>query len=229
MVTQSDIKLWFDQMYRKKGYGYLRPQNAYDIFVTLLAPNENTKHLDVACGLGLLLKAMHGQCGEVHGIDISSVAIKQSKNYCQEAVLTEGNAEDLPYNDESFDSISCIGSLERMINQPQALKEQLRVAKPNARFCYMVRNSEHFIWKYFLHPLRLENKQGHQDAMNLQQWKNLFETNGFKVLNIYPDHWPYYKTIKFLKPWANINTGRIKRFPFNIKLAYEFIFLLAKG
>ena len=229
MVTQTDIKLWFDQMYLKKGYGYLRPQDAYDIFVTLLAPKEDTKHLDVACGLGLLLKAMHAQCGEVYGIDISSEAIKQSKHYCPEAVLSEGNAERLPYNDETFDTVSCIGSLERMIDRPLVLREQQRVAKPDARFCYMVRNSEHFIWKYILHPFGLENKKGHQDAMNLHQWEKLFESKGFKVLNIYPDHWPYYSIMKFLKPWAKINTSKIKTFPFNINLAYEFIFLLTKA
>jgi hypothetical protein len=93
----------------------------------------------------------------------------------------------------------------------------------------MVRNSENITWKYFLKPLRLENMQGHQDALNLRQWKSLFESNGFRILNIYPDHWPYYKALKFLKPWAKVNTAKIKRFPFNLNLAYEFIFYLEKS
>ncbi len=228
MVTQANIKSWFDQVYQEKGYSYLRSQDAYDIFVTLLKPNKDTKHLDVACGLGLLLRAMNSQCAEVYGIDISSEAINQSKKYCPDASLTEGNAELLPYPDQTFDSVSCIGSLERMIDRPRVLKEQRRVAKQNARFCYMVRNSENISWKYFLKPFGLENKKGHQDAMNLQWWKNLFESNGFRILNIYPDHWPYYKTIKFLKPWTNVDTSVIRQFPFNINLAYEFIFVLAK-
>jgi len=229
MVTQADIKLWFDQVYLDRGFSYLRPQDAYDIFVTLLSPNKDTKHLDVACGLGLLLYAMQTKCEEIHGIDISSEAIKQAKLYCSGAVLKEGNAECLPYEDEIFDSISCIGSLERMTNRPGALKEQLRVAKHNAQFCYMVRNSEHFIWKYFLKPFGLENKKGHQDAMNLDQWKDLFESNGFRILDIYPDHWPYFKTMKILKPWSNIRTDKIRRFPFKMNLSYEFIFHLVKA
>lgn len=228
MVSQKDIKLWFDKVYTKRGYDYLRPQDAYNIFVSVLDPKVNSKHLDVACGLGLLLKTMHGQGAEVHGIDISSVAIEQSKSYCPEAIVAEGNAENLPYEDGTFDTISCIGSLERMIDRSKALKEQYRVAKPNARFCYMVRNSEHFIWKYLFKPFGLKNEQGHQDALNLEQWKDLFTSNGLKILNVYPDHWPYYRSLKMLMPWSKIDTGRIKRFPLNINLAYEFIFLLTK-
>ena len=228
MATQADIKVWFDNIYIKRGYGYLRPQEAYNIFLTLLDPKKDSKHLDVACGLGLLLKALSCNCAEVHGIDISSEAIRQSKNYCPNAILAEGNAESLPYEDSTFDSVSCIGSIERMIDRPKALKEQLRVAKPNARFCYMVRNSEHITWKYLLNPFGLENKQGHQDAMNLQRWKDLFESNGLRILNIYPDHWPYFRALKIMQPWSKIDTGRIIRFPLKINLAYEFIFLLAK-
>lgn len=228
MVTQADIKLWFDDIYLKNGYRYLRPQDAYDIFVTLIDPAKDSRHLDVACGLGLLLKSMTPHCAEVHGIDLSSEAVKQSRIYCPEAIVQEGNAESLPYDDQTFDSISCIGSIERMIDRPKALKEQLRVTKPNARFCYMVRNSEHFTWKYLLNPFGLKNKRGHQDAMNLRLWKDLFESNGLKIVNIYPDHWPYYRMMKILKPWVKIDTNSIIKFPFDINLAYEFIFLLEK-
>ena len=172
---------------------------------------------------------MNSYCSEIHGIDLSSEAIKKSKIYCPEAIVREGNAESLPYDDETFDSVSCIGSIERMIDRPKALQEQFRVAKRNARFCYMVRNSEHFIWKYVLNPFSLRNKMGHQDALNLQQWKKLFTSNGFKILNIYPDHWPYYRALKILMPWSKIDTGRILHFPFKISNAYEFIFVLGKA
>jgi len=226
MVNQTDIKLWFDRVYKEKGYRYLRAQDAYDIFATLIQPKKVNRHLDVACGLGLLLKTLENRCAEAHGIDISDEAILRAKQYCPNAILTQGNAEKLPYPDKYFDSVTCIGSLERMINRSRVISEQKRVAKQNARFCYMVRNSEHITWKYFLKPFGLENKNGHQDALNLEQWKHLFETNGLRILNVYPDHWPYYKFMKFLRPWANVNTSKIKQFPFNIKLAYEFIFLL---
>ena len=228
-ATQSEIKLWFDEVYKERGFNYLRPLEAYEIFVSLLSPTEGSNFLDVACGLGLMLKAMSNAKSVVHGIDISSEAIRRTKAFCPEAFLIEGNAERIPYEDETFDYVSCIGSLERMINRPKALAEQLRVAKNDARFVYMVRNSENFTWKYFLKPFGLENKQGHQDAMNLDQWKTLFESNGFKIKRILPDHWPYYRLMKLLKPWSKIDTGKIIEFPFNLKVAYEFIFLLEKA
>lgn len=229
MDQQTDIKNWFDNTYRTKGFRYLRPPEAYEIFVSLLAPESGTKHLDVACGLGLLLKELDRKGVMVFGIDISTEAVNQSKRYCPAAQVEEGNAEDLPYPDNMFDSLTCIGSLERMVNRRIALKEQLRVVKKNGRFCYMVRNSEHFTWKYFLKPLGLENSNGHQDALNLTQWQKLFRENGFNVDAIYPDHWPYFRIMKTLQPWKKINTGKLRKFPFDINRAYEFIFLLSKN
>jgi hypothetical protein len=116
-----------------------------------------------------------------------------------------------------------------MLNRNQALKEQVRVAKKGAKMCYMVRNSENFTWKYFQKPFNLYNKKGHQDALNKEKWEKLFEQNGLKVQAVFPDHWPYVKTIKTLFPWVKVDAGKIRKFPFNLELAYEFIFLLEKS
>ncbi|MBX2840745.1 MAG: class I SAM-dependent methyltransferase, partial [Flammeovirgaceae bacterium] len=148
--TQIEVKNWFDQTYSHKGFKYLRPVNAYYIFATLLQPKPGSKHLDVACGLGLMLKALEKNDVKTYGIDLSSEAIKQCKTFCLDAIVEEGNAEKLTFNDETFDSITCIGSLERMLNREKALSEQFRVAKSGAEICYMVRNAENFTWKYLL-------------------------------------------------------------------------------
>lgn len=226
---QLEIKKWFDKTYSKWGFMYLRPLEAYEIFTSIIDPEKDSKHLDIACGLGLLLKAVSSKTSNIYGIDLSDQAIKMASEYIPEANLSQGNAEELPYEDRTFDSISCIGSLERMLDREKVLKEQRRVGKGNAKFCYMVRNSEHFIWRYFWNPLGIRNKKGHQDAMNLEEWKQLFESNGFKIVNIYPDHWPYYKIIRAFIPWKKHDFGRIRKFPFSIRHAYEFIFLLEKN
>lgn len=226
--TQIEVKNWFDKTYKERGFNYLRPVEAYNIFLTLLDPKPGSKHLDIACGLGLMLKALEKKNVLAHGIDISTEAINRCKEFCPDAIVQEGNAESLPYDDESFDSITCIGSLERMLNRKKALSEQFRVAKSGAKICYMVRNSENFTWKYILKPLNIYNKKGHQDALNLEKWEKLFQESGFVVKGIFPDHWPYYRFVKALLPWKKIDADKVREFPFSIKLAYEFIFYLEK-
>ena len=226
--TQIEIKNWFDKTYKSRGFNYLRPVNAYDIFATLLNPDEHKSHLDVACGPGLLLKAFEKTKVKSYGLDISTEAIIKCREFCPEATVQEGNAENLPYKDKTFDSISCIGSLERMIDRNAVLQEQKRVLKDAGELCFMVRNAENFTWKYLWKPLGLYNKKGHQDALNLEEWRALFVKNGFEIIKIYPDHWPYYRLIKTFFPWKKMNTAKIRKFPLSLNLAYEFIFHLKK-
>jgi ubiquinone/menaquinone biosynthesis C-methylase UbiE len=229
MSQQSEITRSFNEIYRKKGFRYLRPSQAYEIFVSILSPETQKKYLDVGCGLGLLLKLMVCKGLSVYGVDISEEAVKISRTYCPEATIFQANAENLPFKDKEFNYITCIGSLERMIDRTQVLKEQIRVAKDDAKFCYMVRNANHISWKFFLKPFNLYNHKAHQEAFNLEDWIHLFKSNGFRILSVFPDHWPYYRIRKSIPFWGSkINYSRIRKFPFGLTKAYEFIFLLEK-
>lgn len=226
--SQDTIKQWFDRTYRTRGFQYLRPIDAYDIFATILGVKKSGEHLDIACGLGLLLKCFANRGAKVTGIDLSTQGVEMAKEYCPEAAIQVGNAEQLPYEDEAFDTVTCIGSIERMLDRKKALQEGYRVCKKEGKACYMVRNSENFTWRYIQKPLGLRNRKGHQDALNLQEWTALFESVGYEIEKVYPDHWPYYRLLKTVMPWRKIDSSRILRFPFSINSAYEYIFLLKK-
>ncbi len=227
--VQNDIQVAFDELYQNKGFKYLRPREAYEIFAGILSPGKGEKFLDVACGPGILLKEMANAGAKSYGIDISPKAVDMCNLYCPEAEVVVGNAENLPFQDKEFKYISCIGSLERMIDRKKAIAEQVRVARDDAKFCYMVRNSNHISWKIFMKPLKLYNQKAHQDAMDLQNWYDLFRSCGLRTLSIYPDHWPYYRLRKLIPIWnRNIDYSRIRKFPFSLNRAYEFIFVLEK-
>jgi len=228
--VQEDISKWFDKVYRSRGFNYLRPSQAYEIFVTILSPLKESKYLDVGSGLGLLLKLMANEGLSVYGVDISEEAVNISRTYCPEASVTLANAENLPFDDNEFHYITCIGSFERMINREKAVKEQIRVARDDAKFCYMVRNAQHISWRFLLKPFNLYNRTGHQDAMIYDEWVSLFNSCGLRILAVYPDHWPYYRFRKSVPFWKrNIDYSRIRKFPFSLNMAYEFIFLLEKN
>jgi SAM-dependent methyltransferase len=224
---QAEIVAWFDDVYRRKGSKYLRPLKAYRIFLELLEAEQGQKLLDVACGTGVLLKAASSYTSELYGIDISNVALEEAKKSIPSANLMHGTAESLPYADSTFDLVTCLGSLERMLDLSKVLNEIKRVTKPSGKYCFMVRNSNTLSWKYFRIFTGTQRQQGHAGANTLQSWKRLFESHGFDIVDILPDQYPLQRRAE----WRSLFSDRVDyRTPIRtsapIEKAYEFIFLM---
>ena len=101
-----------------------------------LAPGESA--LDVATGTGEfameLAKAV-GPEGKVVGVDFCremlDIAGKKCKGHCIE--LAEGNAQELPYPDGTFDLATIGFALRNVESIEKALKEMVRVVRPGGR------------------------------------------------------------------------------------------------
>lgn len=228
MTKQQTIADWFDQTYRLKGNSYLRPKQAYYIFLRMLGVNKGQKILDVACGLGRLLEvAIENELHPI-GIDISKVAIERCQKKFPRIPSYIGNAEDLPFEAQVFDYVTCLGSLERMLDRDKVLQEIRRVLTDDGTMCLLVRNSNSWKWKFIKKPLGLVNNQGHQDAMSLEQWIELLEKNGLKAISIYCDQWPLmkFKILFSFGFWENF--GKIQSSVFPIKFANEFVIMVKK-
>lgn len=227
MNEQQRIADWFDATYRRKGERYLRPLRAYYVFLELLAVKTDTRLLDIACGLGRLLEAAatYGVTGT--GIDISPVAIAAAQRKLPEAKLVVGNAEQLPFADASFDVVTCLGSLERMMDRPQVLREMQRVAAPDARFCLLVRNAATPGFRWLTGSRDQRRRRGHQDADSLVNWRTLLEDAGFEIVDVLPDQYPLHRRER----WRRLGLKRVDyRQPIvsskPLAAANEFVFLL---
>lgn len=229
MTEQQKIADWFNKTYTVRGKSYLRPKQAYYIFLKLLGASKGQKILDVACGLGRLLEVAVETDLRPTGIDISSVAIERCQKKFPSIPTHVGNAEDLPFDTQTFDYVTCLGSLERVLDRNKVLQEIKRVLTDNGTICILVRNSNSWKWKFIKKPLRLVNKQGNQDAMSLEQWIGLLENNGLKASNIYCDQWPIMKlkVLVSLGFWKNF--GKVQSNVFPIKFANEFVIMAKKG
>ncbi len=230
-MSQETITQWFNQTYSKRGLNYLRPKEAYYIFYELLGVEPEGKLLDVACGPGQMLSLAKEYNLHAFGLDISDVAIKMAQQKLPDADLRVGNAEQLPYENETFDYISCLGSLERIINLETALKEQYRVAKKGAKVCYLVRNSERASWKIVKEKLGIINKKGHQGAKSKKEWSGIFEKIGYKIEKIHHDQWPSVRWSRWMSlngTLGKVNYKKIQPTMSNIDQAYEFIYILSK-
>ncbi|MEQ8537296.1 MAG: class I SAM-dependent methyltransferase [Coleofasciculus sp. D1-CHI-01] len=97
---------------------------------------EGCGFLDVGCGTGWAVRqaAKQLQVGKACGIDISAKMIENAVAETSEAHNIEfqiGDAEAIPYPDESFSSIICTFSIHHYQNPVSALSEMKRVLKPD--------------------------------------------------------------------------------------------------
>ena len=208
-VSQGDVAAWFDATYRQKGLHYLRPPRAYPIFVQLLGGKPGERLLDIACGPGLLLCAALERGIAASGIDLSQEAVALARELVPAADVRQGNAENLPFADATFDCVTCLGSIERFLDRERALREMLRVARPGARFCFLVRNASTFVWRFWRQGLGRREVKGHQDALKLAQWRELFGRCGFVVERVLPDQWPRQR-LRQLLPWRRPRPGVVE-------------------
>jgi len=95
--------------------------------------------LDVGCGTGYTTEAVvkRLELGEVIGIDLTPQQLrKAARRLKPEKVtlnLSRGDADHLPFKDETFDAIVSVGALEYFPNPKKALQEMVRVIKPGRK------------------------------------------------------------------------------------------------
>ena len=106
-------------------------------FLDRLGIEPGTKMLDIACGAGQLTIPAAKQGIKVTAIDLAENLVQQAKERAKaeglNIAIDQGDAEDLPYPDESFDvTLSLIGSM--FAPRPEKVAaEKVRVTRPGGR------------------------------------------------------------------------------------------------
>jgi ubiquinone/menaquinone biosynthesis C-methylase UbiE len=185
---EQEVKDWYNKKYTLEGVKRKRPYEAYTIFLDYLGVVRDRRLLDIACGIGFLLCAASKRGLKTFGIDISEEAVKLAKVISPDSVILAGKGEDLKFDDNTFDYITCIGSLEHFLDIDKGLSEMKRVAKNNALFCIMVPNSNFIFWK-ILAKHGTEQQDINENLLSLEQWKDALIRNGFEILDIHRDKW----------------------------------------
>ncbi len=100
--------------------------------------NGGSRALDVACGPGIVVEALARAAGEVVGCDITPAMVEKARQRCAAAGLANvrfmpGRAEDLPFDDASFDVVVSRSAVHHFVDPVAALREMARVVKPGGR------------------------------------------------------------------------------------------------
>lgn len=92
-----------------------------------LGPDDRV--LDLGCGTGESTREIVGADRDVHGLDLSTsqVGMTNRKSDLDSASFVVGDAMTLPYQDDVYDLVSSVGSLQHVPDVPAALSEAHRV------------------------------------------------------------------------------------------------------
>lgn len=141
MNSEKRIKRTYEDVYKYHNHDYpewtdKNKECWVDVFLRLIYEYKHTfnykykKVLEIGCGNGRNLQLLFDKSTELYGIDISNDGIKKaSSRYI--GLFTCGSAKQLPYDDNIFDIVFSVHTLEQM--KPiikEVVKEIYRVLKP---------------------------------------------------------------------------------------------------
>jgi cyclopropane fatty-acyl-phospholipid synthase-like methyltransferase len=92
----------------------------------------------VACGPGHLAAAASGLGATTQGLDFSAEMVGIARSIHPEVIVTEGDAEDLPYPDGVFDAVVSSFGIHHIPRPELALAQCWRVLKPGGRVAFTV-------------------------------------------------------------------------------------------
>ncbi len=154
--TFAHLYDWFSLIYTafsKVGFRLLGTTDA-EARTELLSRLElnRGKLLEVSIGSGVNLPYLlkMPEVGEVFGLDISGGQLTRCSSLIRRkgwpVDLFLGNAEQLPFTDNSFDSVFHIGGINFFNNQQKAIEEMIRVAKPGTKIIICDENETGAQW-----------------------------------------------------------------------------------
>jgi SAM-dependent methyltransferase len=117
-------------------------RGSHDTLRRVLASKAPCRILDVPAGEGVFCEFLRERGWEVHAADIDPGNFK-----LREVPFTRVNLnEALPFDDATFDAVSCINGLHRLLFPQVALAEFFRILKPGGRL-YVNVNNYSSLWK----------------------------------------------------------------------------------
>jgi len=213
----------------ERGYDRLHAEQAFESSTYAAdlcrrhGPWTGRRVLDVGCGWGDFLSAAKKAGAEVHGLDISPVAIAQARDRLGEADLRTGLAEELPWENETFDWVVCLGSLEHLTDPGRGVAEMRRVARHDGHIYINLPNI--YWWRYVIRAWRRgegpDHFQPNEAFLPRAEWQRLLEENGLRVLRA--ETWRPRVVMNPLKPLLVVGSLIENLVPPNLANCFGFL------
>jgi SAM-dependent methyltransferase len=221
LKSQEGIRQYYEERYYREKLAGITGRSLRRVRSNLrgIHIERGARFIDVGCGLGTTGLYLARQGAISFGIDISLEAVRstfQSRGY---AAVLQANAEFLPFADLSFGGATFMGTLEHFIDPVKALHEVKRVLTPGTQICFVVPNSDFFLFKFLGGTGQL-----HEAPRTYEGWHQLFEKEGLRIEAVYRDIGP---SVFEGGIWRGV-LRRLVLFAFNllpIHYTYQFVFI----
>jgi len=148
---------------------------------------KNMRMLDIGCGTGSL--AVHcfwpgSPLDCIVGLDLSENMLRKAGEkinllkLADKVSLTLGDAEHLPFSDNSFDLITCCNSFHHYPHQQRALNEMHRVLRKNGRLI-LIDGCRDDPWGFFIFEICVSHVERHVHHCTRQNFFQLLTNAGF--------------------------------------------------
>ncbi|MGC2298485.1 MAG: class I SAM-dependent methyltransferase [Acidobacteriaceae bacterium] len=125
--------------------------------------------LETSVGTGLNFKYLPRGVRR-YGLDLSREMLtscqENLRRWRMDAELFEGNAESLPFADESFEGVFHTGGINFFSDRGKAIREMIRVAKPGSLILIVDETEEHVKGTYEKIPYTREFYKGREEAVS---------------------------------------------------------------
>jgi SAM-dependent methyltransferase len=132
--------------------------------------------LEVACGRGGFVRELARSGAHVTGCDFSLAALRIGKEKLRalgngtSAELIQGDAQVLPFADESFDVVVSCETIEHVPDAQKALRELWRVARPGGKLFLTTPNYANFMGLYELYAKFRHADRKDGQPFDRRQW-----------------------------------------------------------
>jgi len=169
MDIRSDYDIWHQRLYDADPDHEEASSPWYQLVREDIGDIAGLRILEVACGRGGFVRQMALGGAHVIGCDFSFAALKaaSTKLFSADrppmAVLVQGDAQNLPFADNSFDVVVSCETIEHLPQVQAAISEMFRVTRPGGRLFLTTPNYFNFmglyeIYAHFRHPLRKDDQ-----------------------------------------------------------------------
>lgn len=150
-------------------------------------PTKAMKVLDLGCGPGIVTAALAPDVKEIVAYDLTPEMIEKARKKCNESGLKNvrfelGSAEQLPFEEESFDCVVARLTIHHFLDPHRVMKEVVRVTRRGGKVVVAdVVSSENEEEATLHNALEMLRDPTHLRMFPQSEMLELFQSNGLRI------------------------------------------------